>query len=155
MTVDRKFEIIRPTLDRLVRASIEVGNLGLINPIGSVPVPLVDGELVQMIGGKWVRASNPAQPSFFQLEDRGDAGIQATRKAAAVVGGGAFWIQTPLFDPALNAEGVPVMLGSVTIEGAARAGLVAWSGAANIIIGYVMKPSAINKGLLQVLVRAN
>ena len=71
MPVDRKFEVLRPTLDRLVRASIEVGNLGLVNPLNVSPAPLVDGELLQMVGGKWVRATDPALPAFFNLEDRG------------------------------------------------------------------------------------
>jgi hypothetical protein len=154
MSVDRKFEVLRPTLDRLVRASIEVGQLGLINPLGVAPVPLVDGELVQMVGGKWVRATNDAQPSFFNLEDRGDAGIQATRHLAAIVGGGSFWINTVLFHAGLTTEGAPVKLGSVTIEGVARAGLVAHGGA-GLILGYVMKPAQLNGGRLQVLVTAN
>lgn len=154
MSVDRKFEVLRPTLDRLVRASIEVGNLGLINPVGVSPIPLVDGELVQMVGGKWVRATDAALPAFFNLEDRGDAGIQATRKMSAIVGGGAFWINTVLFNAGLTTEGVAVKLGSVTIEGVARAGLVAQAGT-GLIIGYVMKPAALNQGRLQVMVTRN
>jgi hypothetical protein len=154
MSVDRKFEVLRPTLDRLVRASIEVGNLGLINPVGASPIPLVDGELLQMVGGKWVRATDAALPSFFNLEDRGDAGIQATRKMSAIVGGGAFWINTVLFNAGLTTEGVAVKLGSVTIEGVARAGLVAHGGT-GLIIGYVMKPAALNQGRLQVMVTRN
>jgi hypothetical protein len=154
MTVDRKFEILRPTLDRLVRASIEVGNLGLINPLNASPAPLVDGELLQMVGGKWVRATNADLPAFFNLEDRGDIGVQATRKMSAVVGGGAFWINTPLFASALTTEGTPVKFGAVTIEGISRAALVAQAGT-GLIIGYVMKPPALNSGRLQVLVTRN
>lgn len=153
MSVDRKFEILRPSWDRLVRASIEVGNAGLINPLSSAPVPLVDGELVQMVGGKFVRATDATKPSFFQLEDRGDAGVQATRHISAVCGGGAFWINTVLFHAGLTTEGAAVQLGSVTIEGVARAGLVAAT--TGLIIGYVMKPAALNGGRLQVLVTAN
>ena len=154
MSVDRKFEVLRPTLDRLVRASIEVGQLGLVNPIGVSPVPLVDGELLQMVGGKWVRATNDALPAFFNLEDRGDLGPQATRKLAAIVGGGAFWINTVLFAPALTTEGVAVKLGSVTIEGIPRAALVPHAGT-GLIVGYVMKPAVLNAGRLQVLVTRN
>lgn len=154
MSADRKFEVLRPTLDRLVRSSQEVGNLGLTNPIGSSPVPLVDGELVQMVGGKWVRATDATKPSFFWLEDRGDAGVQASRKGAAIVGGGNFWINTVLFDTALTTEGTAVKFGSVTVEGIARAGLVA-QGGSGIITGYVMKPAAVNGGRLQILVTFN
>ncbi len=154
MSVDRKFEVLRPTLDRLVRASIEVGQLGLLNPLGVSPVPLVDGELVQMVGGKFVRATNAALPSFFSLEDRGDAGVQATRKLSAIVGGGSYWINTVLFDATLTTEGAPVKLGSVTIEGIPRAALVA-QGGTGLILGYVMKPASINGGRLQVMVTAN
>lgn len=154
MSVDRKFEVLRPTLDRLVRASIEIGQLGLVNPLGVSPIPLVDGELLQMVGGKWVRATAVDQPAFFNLEDRGDVGPQATRKMSAIVGGGAFWINTVLFNAALTTEGAPVKLGSVTIEGVARAGLVA-QGGTGLIIGYVMRPAALNGGRLQVLVTRN
>lgn len=153
MSVDRKFEILRPTWDRLVRASIEVGQLGLVNPLGVSPIPLVDGELVAMVGGKWVRATDAAVPSFFQLEDRGDIGVQATRKMSAVVGGGGFWINTVLFNSGLTTEGAPVKLGSVTVEGVARAGLVAHAGS-GLLLGYVMKPAALNGGRLQVLITA-
>lgn len=153
MTVDRKFEVLRPTLDRLVRASIEVGQLGLINPVGVAPVPLCDGELLQMLGGKWVRATNADLPSFFNLEDRGDIGIQATRKMSAIVGGGAFWINTVLFDPTLTTEGAKVQLGTVTLEGVPRAALVPQT--TGLTIGYVMKPSVLNGGRLQVLVTRN
>lgn len=154
MSVDRKFEVLRPTLDRLVRASIEVGQLGLVNPINVSPVALVDGELLQMAAGKWVRATNDALPAFFNLEDRGDIGVQATRKMSAIVGGGAFWINTPLFNPALTTEGAAVKLGSVTIEGAPRAALIA-QGGTGLIIGYVMKVAGNNGGRLQVLVTRN
>lgn len=154
MSVDRKFEVLRPTLDRLVRASIEVGQLGLVNPTGVTPVPLVDGELLQMVGGKWVRGTNDALPAFFNLEDRGDIGVQATRKMAAIVGGGAFWINTPLFNPALTTEGAAVKLGSVTIESIPRAALVAHGGT-GLIVGYVMKVPGQNGGRLQVLVTRN
>lgn len=154
MSVDRKFEVLRPTLDRLVRASIEIGNLALVNPLGGNPVPLVDGELLSLIGGKWARATDPTLPAFFNLEDRGDVQTQATRKMAAIVGGGSFWINTPLFNAGLTTEGAPVKLGSVTIEGFARAGLVA-QGGSGIILGYVMKPATMNGGRLQVYVTFN
>jgi hypothetical protein len=153
MSVDRKFEVLRPTLDRLVRTSMEVGQLGLINPVSVSPLPLVDGELVQIVGGKLVRATDAAQPSFFWIEDRGDAGIQATRKGAIICGGGGFWVNTPLFHASLTTEGAPVKLGAVTIEGASRAGLVAHGGT-GLLLGYVMKPAALNGGRLQVLVTA-
>lgn len=154
MSVDRKFEVLRPTLDRLVRASLEIGNLALVNPLGITPVPLVDGELVQLVGGKLVRATDGAKPAFFQIDDRGDIQNQASRKLSIICGGGAFWVNTPLFDAALTTEGAPVKVGSVTIEGQARAGLVA-QGGTGIILGYVMKPAALNGGLLQVYVTAN
>jgi hypothetical protein len=154
MSVDRKFEVLRPTLDRLVRASIEIGQLGLVNPLGTSPIPLVDGELLAMVGGKWTRATDATLPAFFNLEDRGDVQTQATRKMSAIVGGGAFWINTVLFNAGLTTEGTPVKLGSVTIEGVARAGLIA-QGGSGIIIGYVMKPAALNGGRLQVMVTRN
>ncbi len=154
MSIDRKFEVLRPTLDRLVRASIEIGQLGLVNPLGVSPLPLVDGELLQMVGGKWVRATNPALPAFFNLEDRGDVQTQASRTMSAIVGGGACWFNTPIFPASLTTEGAPVKLGTVTIEGVQRAGLVA-GGGAYLVIGYVMKPAQANGGRIQVLVTRN
>jgi hypothetical protein len=155
MSVDRKFEVINPSsLDKLTRKSIEVGSLGLISPLGVTPVPLVDGELVQMVQGKLVRATDATKPSFFALEDRGDLGVQVSRKLSIIAGGGNFWANTVLFDPTLTTEGVALKLGTVTIEGVARAALIA-QGGSGLILGYVAKPAAINSGKLQVLITFN
>lgn len=154
MSVDRKFEVLRPSLDKLTRASIEIGNLGLVNPLGTSPVPLVDGELVAMVGGKLVRATDATKPSFFWLDDRGDPQNQASRKGSIICGGGNFWVNTVLFDAGLTVEGTAVKWGAVTIEGIARAGLVA-QGGTGIIKGYVMRPAASNGGRLQVMITDN
>lgn len=155
MSVDRKFEVINPSsLDKLTRKSIEVGSLGLISPLGVTPVPLVDGELVQLVAGKLVRATDATKPSFFSIEDRGDLGVQVSRKLSIIAGGGNFWANTVLFDPTLTVEGTALKLGTVTIESVARAGLVA-QGGSGIIIAYLMKPAAINSGKLQIMVVAN
>jgi hypothetical protein len=151
MSVDRKFEILRPSLDRLSRLPLEVANLGLINPQSTSPLALVDGELVQIdIAGKWARATDATKPSHVAIDDRGDYGIQASRKLTAVVGGGHFIANTVLFNSGLTTIGTPVKYGSVTVESLARAGLVDQAGS-GIILGYVMKVSAANGGKLQVL----
>ncbi len=150
MPADRKFEILTPTWDKLTRITREIGSLGLLNPLGNTPVPLIDGELVQMIAGKFVRGTDATKPSFFQLEDRGDLGPQASKKISVILGG-VFIVNTVLFDPSLTTEGVAVKLGSVNIDTVARAGLVAHGGT-GLIKGYVLKPANINQGKLQVLI---
>lgn len=154
MAADKKFEIINPSLDKLVRKVREVGALGLLNPFNASPLPLIDGELVALVNGKWVRATDATKPSFFWIEDRGDLGVQASKKGAAVVGGGNFWANTVLFDPALTVEGTAVKLGTVTVDNVSRAGLVA-QGGTGIIKGYVMIPAAMNSGKLQVMITDN
>lgn len=151
MSVDRKFNIVRPTLDRLVRMPLEVANVLLLNPNSLSPLALVDGELVQIdTAGKWARATDAAAPSFFCIDDRGDYGVQATRKLTAVIGGGSFLADTVLFDSALTTIGTAVKWGTVSIEGVSRSCLVPQSGS-GLILGYVMKPSAINGSKLQFL----
>lgn len=151
MSVDRKFEILRPSLDRLSRQPLEVANLGLINPSSTSPLCLVDGELVQIDAtGKWIRATDADKPSHVVIDDRGDYGIQASRKLTAVVGGGHFIANTVLFNAALTTVGVAVKFGTVSIEGQNRAALVAQAGS-GLILGYVNKVASANGGKLQVL----
>lgn len=154
MSADRKFEVLRPDLTRLVRTSLEAGALGLINPYSNSPNALVDGELLQIVGGKWVRGTNADVPAFFNLEDRGDVGVQGSRKLSAITGGGAFWINTVLFSPSITTEWTPLKLGSVTIDSIARAGLVPQAGT-GLIIGYAARLPGNNGGRLQVLVTRN
>lgn len=151
MSVDRKFEILRPTLDKISRLPLEVANLGLISPNSTSPLALVDGELVQIdTAGKWARASDATKPSHVVIDERGDYGVQASRKLTAVVGGGHFIANTVIFNSGLTTIGTPVKYGSVTIETLARAGLVDQAGS-GIILGYVMKVATANGGKLQVL----
>jgi hypothetical protein len=154
MSVDRKFEVIAPSLDRLVRKPLEVANTSLLNPNSTSPLALVDGELVQISTGKWDRASSATAPAFFSIEDRGDYGVQASRKLSVIAGGGSFWCNTVIFNSGLTTAGVAVMYGAVTIEGLSRAGLIAHT-STNLVLGYVMKPAAINNSKLQVFVTCN
>jgi hypothetical protein len=149
MAVDRKFEIVRPTLDRLVRVPLEVANTALLNPNSTSPLALCDGELVQLDSSyKWARASDAAKPSFFVIDDRGDTGVQAARKLTAVMAGGSFLANTVFFNSGLTTVGTAVMYGDVTVESQTRAGLIAHTGS-NVIIGYVTKLAAVNNSKLQ------
>lgn len=151
MSVDRKFSIVRPTLDRLVRMPLEVANTALLNPNSTSPLALVDGELVSIdTTGKWARATAATVPSFFCIDDRGDYGVQASRKLTAIVGGGAFIADTVIFDSTLTTLGTALKWGTVTVESLSRSGLVAQAGS-GIILGYIMKVSAINGGKLQIV----
>lgn len=150
---DRKFEVIQPTLDRLVRKPLEVADLRLLDPTNVAVVPLIPGELVQLDATyKWVRGSSAAAPSFFSVEDRGDYGIQASRKLSAIMGGGAFECDTIVYNTGLTTVGAAVQLGTVnnSLSGSVnRAGLVASAG--GLVLGYVTRPAAVNGGLLRIL----
>lgn len=150
---DRKFEIILPTLDRLSRMPLEVADLGLLNPQSTSPVPLIDGELVTVDATfKWARATDASKPSFFSIEDRGDYGVQASRKLSAITSPGMnFWADTVVFDTALVTLGQAVMLGTVnnTLSGSVnRAGLIAHTGT-NFKLGWVMRLAAVNGNRLR------
>lgn len=150
---DRKFEVIQPTLDRLVRKTLEVDDLRLLDPNSSAVVPLIQGELMQLTATyKFARASNAAAPSFFSIEDRGDLGPQASRKLSVIMGGGAFECDTIVFNTGLTTIGAAVQMGTVNnaLSGSlARSGLVASSG--GVILGFVTRTAALNGGLLRVL----
>lgn len=155
MSVDRKFEVVRPTLDRLNRAPLDINNVALLNPNSVSPLALVDGELVAMVaGGKLDRASDGTVPSFFSIDDRGDATVQATRKLTVIMGGGSFLCNTVIFDSSLGTRGAKLQQGTVTVESLSRSGLIAQSGS-GLILGYVMKLPSENSGKLQVFVSFN
>lgn len=147
--LDRKFEIVRPSLDRLVVAPVEVNDNALLNPLSTSPLALVDGELVQpTTTGKFIRATDASAPSWFCVDDRGDYGVQAMRKLSVVMGGGAFVGNTLIFNSGLTTIGAKLMMGTVTIDTLGRTGLVAQSGS-NVILGYVLKTATLNGGKLQ------
>lgn len=150
---DRKFEVIQPTLDRLVRKPLEVADRLLLDPTSTSPVALIQGELVQLDGTyKFIRAATFSQPSFFSVEDRGDYGVQAARKLSAIMGGGAFECDTIVYNTALTSVGAAVQAGVVnnSLSGSVnRAGLVASAG--GLVLGYVTRPAATNGGLLRIL----
>lgn len=150
---DRKFEIITPSLDRVPRASVEVADAQLLNPLSTSPVALIDGELVTYDAtGKLIRASSATVPAFFCIDDRGDYGVQASRKLSfCATPGQGFVANTIVFDPALNSLGAALMGGAVnaaSVGSLARWGLIAHTGS-NIKLGFVLKLPAINRGLLQ------
>lgn len=150
---DRKFEVIQPTLDRLIRKPLEVADLRLLDPTSVAVVPLIAGELVQVDSTyKWIRAATAAQPSFFSVEDRGDYGVQAARKLSAIMGGGAFECDTIVYNTGITTVGAAVQLGTVNnaLSGSVnRAGLIASAG--GLVLGYVTRPAATNGGLLRIL----
>ena len=147
---DRKFEIVRPSLDRLNRHPLEVSDTRLLDPTNGSVVPLIDGELVQITSeNKYRRASVNTEVSFFCIEDRGDYGVQASRKLSAIMGP-TFLADTIVYDTALLTLGAALQMGAVnnSLSGSvARAGLVASGG--QLIIGYVMRLAATNGGRLQ------
>lgn len=150
---DRKFAVVQPTLDRLSRKTLEVSDTRLLDPNNVAVVPLIDGELVFVDATyKWIRATDAAKPSFFTIEDRGDYGVQASRKLSAIMGGGAFECDTIVYNTGLTTLGAGVQLGTVnnSLSGSVnRSGLIASAG--GLVIGYVMRTAATNGGLLRIL----
>lgn len=148
---DRKFSILQPSLDRLTRKPLEVANTALLNPNSTSPLALIDGEIVQLNSSyQWTRGSDATKPGFFCIEDRGDYGVQASRKLSAIMGGGGFEADTIVYDTALTTLGAAVGQGTVnnSLSGSvARWGLVAAGG--NIVIGYVTRLAAQNGNLLR------
>jgi hypothetical protein len=151
---DRKFSVIQPGIDRLQRTPLEVADLGLVNPTGTSPVPLIDGELVTFdTSFKWARATDAAIPSFFVIEDRGDYGVQVSRKMSALTSPGMnFMADTIVYNTGLTTLGTKVMLGSVSnsLSGSVtRSGLIAFT--AGVCLGYVIRTPATNGGLLRII----
>lgn len=150
---DRQFEVIMPSLDRLVRKPLEVADAGLLDPTGTSPVPLIDGELVQVNASyQWARGTTTTSPSHFTIEDRGDYGVQASKKLSAILAGG-FEADTVVFDTAVTTLGAALMAGNVSnaLSGSVtRRGLVAHT-STNVVIGYVMRPHASNNNKLRFL----
>lgn len=147
---DRQFEVVRPSLDKLTRANLEVADTALLDPQSTSPLALIDGEFVQENGNyKLVRATSTTRPAYAVIDDRGDTGVQASRKLSILRVGG-YEANTIVFDPTLITLGAPVMIGSVTLGGGARAGLIAHTGV-NFVIGYITRLAASNGGRLRFL----
>ena len=153
---DRKFEVIAPTLDRLIRLPLEVETAGLLNPQGTNPVPLIDGEFVSMgVTGKYVRSADVHIPCWPSIEDRGDYGVQASRKLSALIGPVGYIANTIVFTPNANLVlGATLQLDTAvndaTTGSVNRAGLKLWdAGAAHIRLGYIIKVPALNRNLIQ------
>ncbi|RLA42221.1 MAG: hypothetical protein DRQ64_00090 [Gammaproteobacteria bacterium] len=149
---DRQFEVVRPSLDKLTRMSLEVADGRLLDPSNTAVVPFIDGEFAQEDATyKWVRAADFARPSSAILEWRGDTGVQASRKLSVLRVGG-YEADTIVFDPALTTLGAAVQVGVVNNAASGsvnRAGLIASGG--GLILGYITRVSASNGGRLRFL----
>lgn len=153
---DRKFEVTYPTLDKLSRMPLEVETPGLLNPQGTNPVPLIDGEMVFMgVTGKYIRALVNTAPCWPTIEDRGDYGVQASRKLSVLIGPPSYVANTIVFTPNVNLIlGANLMLdpavNDVTTGSVVRSGLKLWDGGAtHLRLGFIIKVPAINRNLLQ------
>jgi hypothetical protein len=149
---DRQFEVVRPSLDKLTRMSLEVADTRLLDPNETAVVPFIDGEFAQVDANyQWVRAADAARPSSAIIEWRGDYGVQAARKLSVLRCGG-YEADTIVFDAALTTLGAGLGLGTVNnaaVGSVNRAGLIAVGG--NLIIGYVTRVAANNGGRLRFL----
>ena len=150
-TFDRRFEVVRPSLDKLTRATLEVSDTRILDPNSTSPVALIDGEFLQEDATyKLIRATDAGgsllRPSFATIEWRGDAGVQAGRKLATLMHG-SYTADTAVFDTALTALGAKLQVGAVTIGGLARCGLIAAT--TGFVIGYSTRVAGSNGGRLR------
>lgn len=148
---DRKFHVVTPSWEKLTRRSLDVADPRLLNPVETSVVPFIDGELVQRDAtDKFIRAANEDAPSYFIIDERGDYGVQGSRKLS-VMYMGAFEADTIVFAPAGLVLHTALKVGTVnnaSVGSVNRAGLVA-QGGTGLILGYVTRLPAINKGLLR------
>lgn len=148
---DRQFDILHPTIDRLDMQDLEVADTDLLDPTSITPVPLIDGELVQIdTNFKFIRGTTAlfAQPSFFAVEWRGDYGVQASRKIAVVMSGG-FWADTIVWAsaPTLGDRLEMATISDARFGSVNRAGLQVFTSGA--VIGYAVRLGANNGGKLR------
>lgn len=152
---DRQFEVVKPGLDALIREPLTVTSLGLIDPTGTSPVPLIDGELVQhTTTRKWDRASDATAPSFFVCDERGMTDVRVSRKLTAILGGPSFSVRTIVYDTALTTLYAKVGQGTVSnsLSGSvSRKGLVAAS--TNWVLGVIIGlPAVVGNNKLEVFI---
>lgn len=139
---DRKFEIVNPTLDRLIRRNFEIANPALLDP--SQANSLIDGEYMQLDSSyKLIRSADASKPSFAIIEDRGDYGVQVHKRPAVVIG--TYVAQTLVYATAIASSpfGTALEVGTVnkaSLGGVNRAGLVART--TGLVVGYIMKPAS-------------
>jgi hypothetical protein len=148
---DRQLEIIQPSVDRLIRLPLPVSDAGLVNPLSTSPLALIDGELLQPnTSGQWARASDAAKPSFLCFEERGFPNNTAAKKVAGIMGPSGFLFDTIVFNSGLTTQGAALQMGTIndaTRLGAnGRSGLIAYS--AGVRLGYVFSVASANGGTL-------
>jgi hypothetical protein len=148
---DRQFEIVTPSWEKLTRRSLDVADPRILNPVETAVVPIIDGELVQRDAtDKFIRGANEDAPSYFVIDERGDYGVQGSRKLS-VLYMGAFEADSIVFAPAGLALHTAVKLGTVNNAASGsvnRAGLVAHGGT-GLVLGYVTRLPTINGGRLR------
>lgn len=149
---DKRFEIVSPTdWSRLARPALSIADRDLLNPqVESPKVPLMDGEfLTENSEYKLIRASEvtPVRPAYALIEWRGSFETSVSGKVA-VLRGGTYEADTIVFDSTSLALHSALMVGSCTVGGLTRSGLVLRT-STNFIIGYVTKLPAINGGRLR------
>lgn len=149
---DRQLEIVQPSVDRLIRLPLPVSDAGLVNPLSTSPLALIDGELLQQnASGQWARGSDAAKPSFLCFEERGFPNNTAARKVAGIMGPSGFLFDTIVFNTGLTTLGAAVQLGTINdaarLGATGRTGLIAYS--AGVRLGYVFQ-TASSTGLLRV-----
>lgn len=145
---DRKFEIVKPDLEYLIREVRSPAVDGLVIPDGTSPVPLIDGELVQFNSeGKYARMTDATAPSFFVLDERGAPVVRSARKFTAIMGGSSFFCRTIVYDTALTTLNARVGAGAVnnSLSGTvARTGLIAAS--TNWVLGVIIEVASAANG---------
>jgi len=131
------------------RRSFELGTPAVLNPNSVSPVPLVDGEFLELTAAyKMDRGSaNPAVvPSYCYFAEQGRYETQAIQKGPFLFGG-TYEADTLIMDATALTLGAALEATDVTIATLTRRGLkLATSG---LVLGYVTRLPANNKGFLR------
>lgn len=155
-TYDRKFEIIQPSWDNLIRLPLKVANDELVNPNSTAVVPLIAGEFVQVDAQhRWARGSDNTKPAHAVLEWRGDYGVQASRKLAVAMG--TYVADTIVYNTSISTVGGALSTGAVNnanTGSVARWGLITHPGGSAVTVGYVMRLPSGGDNLLRFVTTA-
>lgn len=137
------FTLIEPAMEIHRRAfAVHSDLVASINP--QATNPLYDGEFLTLAGYKAKRGSgNGAVPAWACFDLRGQYDVQAAQKVTLLYGG-FYEAETSLFTAGSIAEGDPLVVANVTVDGQAKRGLIELPTAAGtyVIVGYASKTPA-------------
>ena len=137
------FEVTRPGEGRVCRRSYKVSDAGLVDPRSTSPLPLLQGEWVDVNNdGELARVTTSTRNAFIFCDIPGDSSNQA-KAMGTVIEDRDMTVRTKIYNAALTyVINDLVTAKTVTISGQNRAGLTNDVLNGNFIVGVVSKPPA-------------